>query len=386
MAGTAREVAQKRLTRYVLVAAAAILSVALPIILLSGSTTVTSRVLEILFPAAALVVVYVCASLFAAIFVHELGHAIAGLLGGFEFRSMLVGPLELRRNTGHFSFGIVPHPKAAGFVRMVPRSTDRIASRMLMFVAAGPVASVLYTALTWWFLQTVPSPQRGDSLVVVAMHVGALSLFVMGLSVLPGTLLPFRSAVGVATDMRIILTLLRSSRGRERYVALMLLAREVLSNMRPREWSGSLLALATELQDGDPEEIRGRLLSYYHADDLGKEGQARSDLDRAAEVAFALGKKRGVQGDLALLESAFVLLREDGDLAGAESLLERAGPIQEAVAGTRHRVLGASALAKGDREGGLEHLREAEEALLGTQARFGGNIEYDLEVVKGLSG
>ena len=63
-----------------------------------------------------------CVALFCGILLHELGHLVAGLAVGFEFRRILVGPVMFTRESRGYRLRFVTNRLfAGGYVFMVPR-------------------------------------------------------------------------------------------------------------------------------------------------------------------------------------------------------------------------------------------------------------------------
>ncbi|AIE87206.1 M50 family metallopeptidase [Fimbriimonas ginsengisoli] len=351
---------------------------------LSGSGRVTARVLEIVLPSAFGTALFIALSAFLAILVHELGHVVAGMLTGFRFQTMRVGPLELRRQSGALQLVFVENPHLSGFARLVPGSTDRLVARMFWLFAGGPLASLLYVGFTYLLLQALPEPARGPELTGAIPHFAALSLFVMALSVLPGTLLPFTSAAGTPTDMKVMLILLGRGATRERLVALVLIGRELQSGVRARDWDPILVAAAVELRDGTAEELRAQTVAYFYEYDVGNLDGAMAHLDRGLNVAEALGKKAGVMLEVMRLESSFFHAWVRNDLASALSFRVQVEAVPEAAQGTAALADASIALRQGEGDRSLTLLEQAEAKMEEAVARHGGAIEFEHDRINDL--
>lgn len=372
------------LRRYGVFTLFAVAGFAALVALLSGSGQVTARVVEIVLPAAAVTAAFVAFSIFAAILVHEAGHVLAGLAVGFRFLTMRVGPLELRRQSDGLRLAVVANPHLSGFARLIPRSPDRLVARMMAVIVGGPAASLAYSLLTFLVLRALPQPSRGGALLGAVPHFAALSLFVMGLSVLPGTLLPFTSVLGSPSDMKVILTLLGRGPARERLVALMLVGRELQDAVRARDWDPMLVETAVRLRDGATEELRGRLLAYYYYYDRGDIRGAQEHLARAVQVAESLGKKAGVMLDGALLESAFFWAWQLSDLPSATAFRAKVKNVPEAAQGVVSLADAAIALCSGDTVRAVELLNLAHKAMVDSVARYGGAVDFELDRISDL--
>lgn len=346
---------------------------------LAGSPVVAARVLVIILPVTLAIVATCYLFLLVVVLVHELGHLVGGRLVGFHLRSLIVGPFELHlTEKGRFT-RVGDWRRTGGFVRMLPQSTDRLSFRFALFVLAGPVVSISFAfAMLEWFRLT-PVPNHMDSLSRVLVYESILILCWMAFGILPGTLVPFTSRGGNATDMKVVWTLWRSKVGRDRYIAILLLSREILAGLRARDWTSSYCDIATETEDGDAEEVRARLLAYYHGLDSGRTEYARAQLARAVKVAKDLRKKRGIQGDLALLESALGSALIDHDADAAEQKLGEIGHLGEAVEGYGFAIRAAVAALRGQRLDAEAELAKAEEHFRVVHARFGGNPAFEEE-------
>jgi hypothetical protein len=367
------------LRKYGLVTIAVFAAFGVLIAALSGSGKVTLRVLEIVVPVSIGCALFIAFSIVLAILVHELGHVAAGLLAGFRFQAMQVGPMEVRLQATGLKLGFVETPRLSGFVRMTPRSEEQVVPRMLLFILGGPVASLVYVLVTYVLFRAFPEPKRGVELLSGIPHLATFSLFVMGLSVLPGTLLPFTSHNGNPTDMRVLLTLIGPQAVRERLVAILLIGRELQSGVRARNWSSAAVERAVSLRDGGMEELRARILAYYHYMDLGNEREARAHVVRAAELADQFGKKSGTLRELSLYELAYVTALYDRNPEEASRILTRVGPPTGLLRGTAALAEAAIAATRGEASRSCELLVEAQGALEEVHRRYGGAIEFDFD-------
>lgn len=334
-----------------------------------------------LFPLALITAVWVFVCIFLAVLVHELGHVWAGKRARFEFQSMSVGRIEWRKINGKITVHRIRDARTAGFTRMVPSDAENLVSRMMLFILGGPLASLFFCALTYVAFLVTPDRLRGGEMVAILPHVLSLVLFVMSISVLPGTLVPFTSSSGNMTDMKALLALAGKEEGRERIVAFLLLSRDIVSGLRAREWNGSVLEAASKLTDGSAEELRARIFAYYHHDDLGNSDAADRDLRRCLKIAERLKGKGGILREIAYLESAYDAAWRRGDLGLAKRRLEEAEPVSESLLGTRALAQAAVAAREGDVAETECLLQEAETRLKEVSARYGGSIAYDLERV-----
>ena len=94
------------------------------------------------------VVLVFWAAFYLAILIHELGHLVAGVAQGFEFRQIAVAPFVLSRQSNGFKFRFVPgRILAGGHLAASPNSSLALRKRFLFFLAGGPAATALLFAI-----------------------------------------------------------------------------------------------------------------------------------------------------------------------------------------------------------------------------------------------
>jgi hypothetical protein len=78
------------------------------------------------------------------IFIHESGHALAGLSLGMKLRAFIVGPFHWRIRDGRWKFQFLPAHflSAGGAAALVPTNPDQPRWREIVMIAAGPVANL----------------------------------------------------------------------------------------------------------------------------------------------------------------------------------------------------------------------------------------------------
>lgn len=91
--------------------------------------------------------------IFMVLAIHELGHTLAGILVGFEFRMITVGPFMLRKepsetNPNQIRFRWNTRLNAMGGLALcLPKTEHHLRSNFIKFVAGGPLASLLLALL-----------------------------------------------------------------------------------------------------------------------------------------------------------------------------------------------------------------------------------------------
>lgn len=81
--------------------------------------------------------------------VHEGGHLLAGKLVGFWFRGCYVRSFTLTRTRQGLQFTLWPRPRTGGSALCYPTDDDSLRLRQGLFVAGGPLASLLLAELAW---------------------------------------------------------------------------------------------------------------------------------------------------------------------------------------------------------------------------------------------
>lgn len=185
---------------------------------------------------------------------HEAGHVAAGLICGFRFLLLIVGPLRLERQDGRLkaSFNRIL-VLWGGIAGCVPKSYGGdLHRKMILFAAGGPLVSLLGAAFF------IP----GFALLRVHAHAGFLLLAFGLVSAALGiaTLLPL-PAGGFKTDgMRLAMLLRRRPEG-QRWTALAAIG-GLAHTARPRDWPAELMAL---LGDGlDPHADAAMACLLWH--------------------------------------------------------------------------------------------------------------------------
>jgi hypothetical protein len=260
------------------------------------------------------------------IFVHELGHCLGGLIAGWEFHSIFLGPFRLMRDGGRLRLYwhriYLLYGGAALTVPPRGESSARERRGRMLYVAGGPVMSLLFGILLLLMVRiaglTLPEVFAGNALIPLFAVVAGLMSFLLGI----GTLIPQSLDGPLRSDGLQLLRLLRSPKedGVDPATRLALLYTEAY-HTRPREWDDVLIGRLPLLPEGE------RLLFAYHQElDHGSAVAARDLLQRALDaVAGSTGpQSRDRRTGLALEAAAFEAAWR-GDAAAARAWRERAG-------------------------------------------------------------
>src|SRR5262249_6863086 len=139
---------------------------------------------------------FVFLNLFAL--VHEFGHYFAGRSAGLRFRAFTVGPVHVTHNGDRKRVTLLDNPLLGGMVVMTPDDDRDLLRRFTMFIAGGPIASVILTTVLVFALYASGGTllaSRGQGTVLLALQAAcALSIIF-----LYGTLVPYTTKTGYAT-------------------------------------------------------------------------------------------------------------------------------------------------------------------------------------------
>lgn len=221
-----------------------------------------------------LAAVVVCGPL--AIVCHEAAHLIGAAMGGLRAEGLIFGPLYLHRHAGRWRLGLNRSLGLWGGAAVaVPGDAGVTRGGFALFVAAGPVGSLLLAAATAAAgLPLEPGAARTWLLIFATVSLG------LGLV----TLLPVRNGPLPNDGLR-LLRALRRDAAWERDAAIFAAVGLSRSGTPAANWPPELVASLTSHADGTTEECAARLLAYEHHRDRGDTESARAHLARAADLA-----------------------------------------------------------------------------------------------------
>jgi hypothetical protein len=296
------------------------------------------------------------------ILAHELGHVAGGKLAGFRFLLLLVGPCKLQRTPAGLRLGWNANVNlAGGLACMLPEDGTNLRRRMALFIAGGPVASLVLGLAAglggWaWYATFTPMAPPSYAAMLGALGLvitGAMSVALFAVSALPAT------AAGFATDGRRLAMLTQKGERAEREAALTILVGLAMSGVRAREYPADLVARLTEHADVTSFGLMGKLMGYYHALDRGEAAKAGAWLAEVAAGADALPQ---MTRESVHAERAYWWATHGGDAVAARAALARAGQCGFDPA-TKLRAEAAVARAEGDQSGAWAKAEAALEAL-----------------------
>jgi hypothetical protein len=288
---------------------------------------------------AAVFLISVGAAVFAAIVLHEAGHALAGIGLGFKVKSMRIGMLNLE-----FPFRFSLHRRqgmaAGGWVELYPRSHDHLVARSIAMLFAGAAMNVLSAAA----VLAAPVPK------------GTFAVFFIGISFAAGlvNVIPFRAEAVYSDGARIFMLVFRRAHG-ERWLALLGLFGELREGIPPESLSPALLANAVAVRDASSDTVGAYALARLVASARGDEIEAARALETCLESAgFATPAMR----DALVTDAAMCEARRGHVETAAEWLADI--PAKTEHPWLRAHAESAILAATGDAAGAMTKLEEVE--------------------------
>ena len=203
-------------------------------------------------------VIVIPLAVFLDIAIHELGHLAAGWMVGFRFSRICVGPLLLcRMNDG---WGVSLHPALTwdgGFTAALPSHARRVRFSLLLFVAGGPVASlVLALGCAMAFVSSPGSPWAAWAMPIGLL--GAWAAFTFAANSAPLRL------NGAASDGAWLVELAQGAPAGKRHCALYAMAASEHSPVRPADWHRHWVDQALAPSGSSVDRVAALVMAYTH--------------------------------------------------------------------------------------------------------------------------
>jgi hypothetical protein len=96
---------------------------------------------------------------------HEVGHAVAGKMMGFDFRMFIIGPFFYEKENEKWKFKWNKSLNlSGGMVVCLPTSEENLRKRFINYIAGGPSASILLSVLTFTLWYILPFNEQNNVL------------------------------------------------------------------------------------------------------------------------------------------------------------------------------------------------------------------------------
>ncbi len=211
-------------------------------------------------------------ALFFGILVHELGHVVAGLIAGFQFRRLLVGPCAFTREARGYRLRFLGKRfLAGGYTLMLAPSTDGLRRAYCVFVAGGPIATLLLFAA----VAVLPWGTFAQALLLCNVVLAAFSW------------IPWENR-GHYTDAKVIQVLLRVGPEADRLSAVLYLVTLDGQGVSPRDWPAEVVAKLAASEGGGAFATSGRILLHIHARETGASGDTAAALEQVLAISHQM--------------------------------------------------------------------------------------------------
>ena len=251
--------------------------------------------------------------LMLTVVLHELGHVAAGVLVGFHFSSISIGPFSIGLQYGRVRFQIRAQSGALGYAGMHMQTVSRLRRKLFIFVMAGPLMNLVSGTVAAVFILISPQELRSGWLIPLSAAFSMLSFSIFLLSAIP-----FRSTFHSDGDR--IRMLVKSPREARRWISAMALASQQRKGIRPRRWKQTWLQAVCAVRDSSRDEFLGNFLAYIAAADRKDVTAEAKHLERCLELAHL---PPVMSRDLIACESSYFCAWTRSDSRLAESWLSQ---------------------------------------------------------------
>jgi hypothetical protein len=282
------------------------------------------------------------AASFVAIAIHELAHALVGVVVGFRFNSLRIGRLQFDRPF-RISLYRGRGTGAGGWASLFPVRQDGLVWRAIAMLVAGPVSNLVSILL----LSLLPYSKGmfSASFIYISLFLGVMNL------------VPFRSRAVISDGGRILMLLQNRQRG-ERWLAMLKLIEQMRTGP-PEKMTPEFIAKAIAIEDNSPDTVTAHAIAYAAAFWQHKDDVAARLLEtclRHSNLA-APSQRQGLAVDAAVFQAR---RRKRADLA--QGWLAEL-PARTEYPWLRPRAEAAILEAQDDFAGALKKLNEVEKLI-----------------------
>lgn len=217
---------------------------------------------------------FLVAIILLVLIVHEVGHVLAGLWVGFEFRMITVGPFMLQKEGNKTRFRWNTRLNAAGGLALcLPKTEQNLKNNFIKFVAGGPIASLLF-ALLCLAIYYNGQTRSAQNFWLLSGTMSTMIFFT--------TIIPMRSK-GFFSDGARILNLMKG--GEDATIDLVILTTTIASSsgIRPRDLNVAPIQQILNSEYPHPFIPYLHIYMYNHWLDQQKSDKALAYLSAALE-------------------------------------------------------------------------------------------------------
>jgi hypothetical protein len=259
----------------------------------------------------ALAVLLIVFGWYAAVLVHECGHAVAGALGGGRFLYISVGLFKLVRGASGFRLERQRKVAFGGLTAMSPPLDRPIAPYMAWFVAGGPLASLVSSVAAYLIVLASSGHVR-----TAAATYTLVSSFCFVISIMP------LSSTGFFTDGTRLLIAARGGIRAARMNALATMNGLLAAGTRMSEMPQSITGLLGQSMEEGRDGVVAALT--LHACALDRGDIAEADQWLAQALAWQQYWPPALRSGM-YLEAAYMSARHHHDAAAARTWLSKTG-------------------------------------------------------------
>jgi Peptidase family M50 len=213
--------------------------------------------------------------------IHEIGHAIVGMICGMKLRAFFIGPFQWHVRDAKWGFEFKPKGLilADGVTALIPGNGKLSPRQYLTMMAAGSLANVLTGSLALFLI-------LGSGVALPAPVTGFVALFgAWSLGLAAANLIPFRTPQGYS-DGAVVLQLLAGGAFAEFHLSVARIGSSLVSSLRPRDYDiGSIRSAARGIAHGR-QALLMWLYAFSHSIDSGKTEEADEVLANAELVCL----------------------------------------------------------------------------------------------------
>lgn len=217
-------------------------------------------------------------AIYASVFVHELGHLLAGMKMKMTLRAFAVGPVAGQFRRGRWRLALNPMGfLGGGQVAMVPLHLENLPARFSYMIFAGPFFSLLGgVAALAGALSAPGSPWAGAWRFLALMGTMCMIDFIINL-------IPLRPE-GAYSDGARLLQIRKGGPWADEYTAFAMVASSLVTDLRPSQFDLPLLERVAQFHRSGEKGSQVRLFIAMHHLESGHAAEAITAWREAAEL------------------------------------------------------------------------------------------------------